>query len=151
MEKSENRLPPAYTQNNFSSVDQQGWSGPPPYYTQNPAAPVPPPPQQQYTRPPIQEVPPPPIQYVQSPPVTVVNKIHVGKDPISMLCPNCRCQILTRVEDDVGVVGWITAGFLCLMGFWLGCACIPLCMDSFKDFTHFCPSCNVVIGRYKSM
>eukprot|EP00088_Acartia_fossae_P034493 TRINITY_DN35402_c0_g1_i1.p1 TRINITY_DN35402_c0_g1~~TRINITY_DN35402_c0_g1_i1.p1 ORF type:complete len:136 (-),score=5.52 TRINITY_DN35402_c0_g1_i1:37-417(-) len=81
----------------------------------------------------------------------VVRPAIMGRNPVGMQCPNCQASITTRVEEDQGVLAWISAGVLCLAGCWLGCCLIPFCVDSFKDIKHFCPSCNALVGRYKAL
>eukprot|EP00088_Acartia_fossae_P026013 TRINITY_DN2679_c0_g1_i1.p1 TRINITY_DN2679_c0_g1~~TRINITY_DN2679_c0_g1_i1.p1 ORF type:complete len:136 (-),score=7.75 TRINITY_DN2679_c0_g1_i1:139-507(-) len=120
----EKDYPPSYN----ASENQQGWNVPP--------ATAPPP------------------QYSQRPPIgqpQVTRAVMVGRSPISVTCPNCGSQITTRVEAESSPIAWISAGVMCLMGLWCGCCCIPLCMDTFKDYIHTCPNCNAVIGRQKAL
>merc|ERR1712211_12726 len=82
--------------------------------------------------------------------ITHQPQIMFDRDPVTTTCRNCGNNITTSVHTETGVIAWITAGVCCALGCWLGCCCIPLCMDSMKDATHQCPNCNAVVGRFKA-
>jgi lipopolysaccharide-induced tumor necrosis factor-alpha factor len=100
---------------------------------------------------------PPPPDYMQSTqpiynnpnnPVIVqpINPAFFSDSPMSLTCPNCRANVLTRVDFKNGALPWLICGGLCLLGVWCGCQFIPFCVDSCKDVEHFCPNCNRLIG-----
>jgi len=115
-----------------------------PGYVPGSAAPPPPP---GYLPPPQggQMGPPPPQQQRI---VVVVNQPNFGPRPVDMMCPHCQCQIRTTTESEPGVMAWILAGVLCVVGLW-PCACIPCCIDTLNSVTHKCPNCKHFLGRYK--
>ena len=55
-----------------------------------------------------------------------------GDYPMPCTCPNCRQQIVTRIEKQNGLLTWIVMGFLVLLCCWCGCCLIPLCIDTYK-------------------
>ena len=55
-----------------------------------------------------------------------------GEFPMQCTCPNCKQQIVTRTEKQNGLLTWLLVGGLCLIGCWLGCCLIPLCVDACK-------------------
>ena len=76
-----------------------------------------PPPMAGQVPPPGQGMPPPmgqpqPPQQV----VVVVSAPNYGPHPIDMMCPHCQCQIRTSTESEPGVMAWILAGVLCVVG-----------------------------------
>merc|ERR1719315_417778 len=88
-----------------------------------------------------------------APPVTT-NVMHVpapqfGSDPVTTVCRNCHANITTSTSSETGVIAWVSAGVLCLIGCWC-CFWIPLGMNSLKDVLHKCPNCKAVVGRYKA-
>ena len=85
----------------------------------------------------------------QAPTTIYVSNRAFGKFPVQVTCPNCKASIETRVDSHTGIIQWLTAGGICLIGCWLGCCLIPLCVDDWRDVDHFCPNCNALVGRYK--
>ena len=67
------------------------------------------------------------------------------KDSVRARCPCCFTDQFTRVDSKVssGGVAWA-----------IGCCCfgspllslLVLFMDGFKEFTHYCPACNSLMG-----
>lgn len=80
----------------------------------------------------------------------VQQNILYGPNPVQVTCPNCSASITSATTEETGVIAWVMAGGLCLVGCWLGCCLIPLCVDSLKDVTHTCPNCQAFLGRYKA-
>merc|ERR1712080_391756 len=74
---------------------------------------------------------------------------RMGPDPMTLVCSNCQANITTDTREEIGIVAWIAAGVMCVTGLWC-CAPIPLFVDSLKDVTHVCPSCQALVGRYKA-
>jgi lipopolysaccharide-induced tumor necrosis factor-alpha factor len=67
--------------------------------------------------------------------------------PVLTHCPYCQQQVTTRVEYDNGMLTWLAAAGIAIMGCWLGCCLIPLCVDECKDAIHTCPACSKIIAR----
>ncbi len=55
-----------------------------------------------------------------------------GDYPARCVCPSCSQTILTRLEKQNGLLAWLLAGGLCLIGCWFGCCLIPFCVDACK-------------------
>ena len=60
----------------------------------------------------------------------------------------CQKEVSTRVEQKVAGEGkaWACVCF-CIGGCLL--SLLVLCMDGFKEFCHFCPSCNLFVLSYR--
>ena len=68
-------------------------------------------------------------------------------NPQIAFCATCNTNVMTEVEYYSGMLVWLVAGGLCLVG--CGCfACLPCFIDSFKDVSHSCPTCKSVLGRH---
>ncbi|KAM3968310.1 lipopolysaccharide-induced tumor necrosis factor-alpha factor homolog [Aphomia sociella] len=95
--------------------------------------------------------PPPPPPYTAQPmpvPVaTVVMSTPVGPDTVITKCPSCQHHISTRVERAPSSKTHIIACILCLFVCW-PCVCVPYCVDSCNNASHYCPNCNAYIGTY---
>ena len=52
--------------------------------------------------------------------------------PTRCKCPNCRQEVVSRVDYEPGGLTWLISGILCLFGCWLGCCLIPFCVDDCK-------------------
>ena len=72
----------------------------------------------------------------------------LGKTSTRMTCPYCNCLIWTRVETKPSLYAWIAGIALACVGCVL-CSCLPCCMESFEETTHFCPTCNATLGSVK--
>ncbi|PAA63640.1 hypothetical protein BOX15_Mlig030806g1 [Macrostomum lignano] len=102
--------------------------------------------------PPAYDVPQGCYQQQQQPPaVQVVDKPSVSfdKHPVTMMCPHCRVNITTAVNQINGLVPWLVCGGLALVGCFFGCCIIPFFIDKLKDSEHRCPSCQQVVGRHR--
>jgi lipopolysaccharide-induced tumor necrosis factor-alpha factor len=55
--------------------------------------------------------------------------VHFGDRPQQCKCPNCRADVLTMTKHNTGVITWLLAGGLCLIGCVLGCCLIPFCLN----------------------
>ena len=98
------------------------------------------------------------VQYVSAP--------SFGRNPATLVCPQCQKNITTRTSSEPSTTAWIIGLVLCVIG-CVPCCIIPCCMDSMQtvwacllashlslsyDFscfqvTHSCPSCNSTLGR----
>ena len=69
------------------------------------------------------------------------------KHSVRMVCSNCHKEVFTDVRNKISRRGvlWAILCF-CFGGFYL--SLLVLFMDVFKEFTHYCPSCSSIIGRY---
>nr|ALG36745.1 lipopolysaccharide-induced tumor necrosis factor-alpha factor 1 [Brachionus koreanus] len=98
-------------------------------------------------------LPPPPPYQTQVPNTTVIvqpvlnQALFLGKNPSHVVCPQCKAQVVTRVNYKTGGGTWLICLGLCLIGCTLGCQFIPFCVDSCKDSEHYCPNCNTYLGR----
>eukprot|EP00112_Aurelia_sp_Birch-Aquarium-sp1_P021782 Seg5942.1 transcript_id=Seg5942.1/GoldUCD/mRNA.D3Y31 product="Lipopolysaccharide-induced tumor necrosis factor-alpha factor" protein_id=Seg5942.1/GoldUCD/D3Y31 len=84
-------------------------------------------------------------------PTVVQTIISFGPYPAAMTCPHCHASIVTAISYSEGLLVWLMVGMLCIVGLWVGCCLIPLCVPGLKDVTHSCPSCNAVLGHHKRM
>ena len=69
-------------------------------------------------------------------------------ESVAVRCNNCLKQDFTRVESKVSSNGKAWAFLCCIFG---SCplSLLFLCMDGFREFSHYCPSCNSMIGKYR--
>ena len=84
---------------------------------------------------------------VTAPQPGVVTSIQ-SKFSVNATCNNCHKTGMTRVESKIGNHGWIWAIVCCCCLCWL-LSPLVCCMDAFKEFFHYCPSCNSRIAVYK--
>ena len=72
---------------------------------------------------------------------------RLEKHSVKRICSNCQEEIFTGVEKKISRRGllWAVLCF-CFLSFYL--SILVLFMDVFKEFTHYCPSCSSIIGRY---
>ena len=68
-----------------------------------------------------------------------------GKEPKQMKCHHCFREMTTRVEDSVRDSGWWFALCCCIFGSWIN-SLLVCCLPGFRQFTHHCPLCNVLLG-----
>ena len=87
----------------------------------------------------------------KQPPVvqqTIITSYELGKESVKVRCNYCSNEMFTRVDSKISSNGMAWA-LLCLFcGSWL-LSLLVLCMDGFREFLHYCPSCNALIGVYK--
>merc|ERR1711920_406267 len=75
------------------------------------------------------------------------NRVRWQLHPQRCICVMCKAEITTRVRPAVGLFNHVAACFCCFVGCWFGCCLIPYMMDGLSDMEHYCPSCNIQIGR----
>jgi len=92
--------------------------------------------------------PPPPAVVTTT---VVVTPAQLPASPVTMQCPNCHAHITTEVTPTNGLLVWLCVIGLLLIGCWLGCCLIPLCVDDLKDVEHRCPQCRAYIGIKKRL
>ncbi|KAI1896188.1 hypothetical protein AGOR_G00092240 [Albula goreensis] len=83
--------------------------------------------------------------------VCVQSTVVFGSQPVQTHCPVCARFVVTRLEHNSGTLAWLSCAGLFIFGCIYGCCLIPFCMDGLKDVTHYCPSCNNVLGVYKRL
>ena len=84
---------------------------------------------------------------------TVVQVVQIpvpelGPRPATLPCPSCQQVVTTRTSSSPGLMAWTLSAVLCLTGLW-PCFFAPFCVDSLQKVKHYCPSCNVVVGKYR--
>ena len=86
----------------------------------------------------------------------IIGAVETGNVPIAKLekhsvriaCSNCQMENFTRVKGKISGNGMMWAICCCCFGSWL-LSLLVLCMDVFREFTHYCPSCNSIAGKYR--
>ena len=73
---------------------------------------------------------------------------EIGRESVLVRCNNCHRDNFSRVESKVSSNGVAWAIICCCFGSWL-LSLLVLCMEGFREFDHFCPSCNSIIATYK--
>lgn len=68
------------------------------------------------------------------------------KYPTITKCTFCNSTVETFVERKINRRGWTWAIF-CIFGCFLF-SFLARCLDSFSDWTHTCPNCKRIIGKY---
>ena len=94
------------------------------------------------------------VGYGQNP--TTLEAVERGNFPIDklekesarILCKKCRRRTFTRVESRVSNNGRVWAVCCGCFGIW-PLSFLVLCMDVFREFIHYCPSCNSIAGKYR--
>ncbi|PAV87863.1 hypothetical protein WR25_25782 [Diploscapter pachys] len=76
----------------------------------------------------VREKPPvyPQVTMTQGGQTTIVTRMQPRFDEYqqSLVCPNCRANIVTRTVYKNGLLTWISAGVMFMLGLWC-CCCIP--------------------------
>ena len=80
--------------------------------------------------------------------IIINNQQVLGTNPTHIHCSQCGAQVLSKTTPKAGLLTWLIAGALFLVGCW-PCCCIPCCLEDCQDFEHFCPQCNNYLGTYK--
>ena len=61
-------------------------------------------------------------------------------------CTNCQRDGYTKVKSKISGVGMVWA-MCCCFGCFLP-SLLVFCMDEFREFRHYCPFCNTMVGAY---
>ena len=93
----------------------------------------------------------PPKMNTQPMPQQMMAPATFGDTPQQAYCPQCNCQVHTRVEKQSGMLTWLLVGVLALFGFWLCCCLFPFCIDGCMDSVHYCSKCNRELGVKKRL
>merc|ERR1712062_295277 len=80
--------------------------------------------------------------------VVQVQMPELGPQPVRLMCPSCQMEITTRTSSKPSMIAWSHSLILCFTMLW-PCFCLPFCVDSLQNVKHKCPSCKVVLGRYR--
>jgi len=83
--------------------------------------------------------------------VYVSDQMRFGSAPMSVTCPHCQQQVVSKVRYSAGLLAWIIFAVFLLFGCWLGCCLIPFCLESCQDCEHYCSNCNAFLGHYKRL
>ncbi|KAI0977877.1 hypothetical protein GJ496_001892 [Pomphorhynchus laevis] len=76
-----------------------------------------------------------------------------GEQSIRMNCPHCGNLQETHIVRKVGFTNIVASilACICLPCTWLGCQCIPMFVDDWKDAVHYCRACGRKLGSYNSI
>jgi predicted RNA-binding Zn-ribbon protein involved in translation (DUF1610 family) len=75
---------------------------------------------------------------------TRVTLIELPPFPVSLQCPYCNRQVVTRVVTEPGSGTYCASLLICFI-FWPLFFLPCLCKDT-QDTVHFCPNCGTEIG-----
>ncbi|XP_038055103.1 lipopolysaccharide-induced tumor necrosis factor-alpha factor homolog [Patiria miniata] len=84
-------------------------------------------------------------------PVCVQSTVCYGEYSMAIQCPHCHNTVNTRITHQTGLLTWLVAGGIFLVGGFLGCCLIPFCVDFCLDVVHSCPNCNQQLGVYQRL
>ena len=67
-------------------------------------------------------------------------RMHFGDRSQQSICPNCQATVMTQVHHETGLITWLIAGGLCLVGCSLGCCLVSVLFCFFiLTFVLFIP------------
>lgn len=81
--------------------------------------------------------------------VTVVNVSQCGPYPMQVACPHCGAHVMSETTAIPGLLTWLLAGGLLMLGCWAGCCLIPCCIPECQDIEHRCPNCKQHLGTFR--
>ena len=73
--------------------------------------------------------------------------VEFREDPVKAKCKYCFAYEYTRVEQKINSEGWMWCILCFCCGIWL-LSFLVKCMDGFREWTHYCQSCNRKIATY---
>lgn len=76
--------------------------------------------------------------------------MRFGENPVSMVCPHCREQTVSRLKYESNIINHIMAFTCCIFGLWCGCCLIPYCINSIKNVRHECNRCGTFLGLHRN-
>lgn len=97
-------------------------------------------------------IPPPPREGMYQPQVPRngeenFEEMEIGnRDPVEIICPNCRRGIQTKTKHKVGLGTNFAAMCLCIVGGGICLCVLPYLIPGCQDVVHYCPSCDCKIG-----
>ena len=99
----------------------------------------------------------PPPEYDPSVPLVCYQQPHKwGEFSERIKCVNCQQEVVTRVEDKIGLGSWVACGIVAWILLVFGLIpCLPLAFIALalgfaKDKRHVCPNCEFVNGEKKA-
>ena len=79
-----------------------------------------------------------------------------GEFPERIICTNCQKEVVTQINQKIGVGSWVAVGIVAwvLLAFGL-LPCVPFALLALflgfaKDKQHVCPNCNFINGAKKA-
>ncbi|CAL1269756.1 unnamed protein product [Larinioides sclopetarius] len=81
--------------------------------------------------------------------VTVLSVQQCGPYPMQVTCPHCSAHVMSETTAIPGLLTWLLAGGLVLLGCWAGCCLIPCCAPECQDIEHRCPNCKQHLGTFR--
>ena len=106
-------------------------------------------PQVQYSQPVVIPAPVTTPAIIINQPVMYQN-IKVTSRPLNTFCPFCKSPIVTVIRPETNLTAWCCCLWSCGIIF----ACIQMAKNkemSCYDYTHTCPQCGSIIGKYYAM
>jgi len=82
-------------------------------------------------------------------PQILTTVIPLGPRSTHMVCPHCNAEIESSTQATPGLIAYISAGVIALLGCFWGCCLIPCCFDECMDIRHSCPNCNSYLGQFR--
>lgn len=70
-----------------------------------------------------------------------------GRNPVTIRCPHCQLETITRTRKKTSCLQWILVGALYCVGWFYCLCCIPFCCTSCRDTDHYCTNCDRKILR----
>jgi len=85
------------------------------------------------------------------PPVAtqLVVPTELSDNPVDLTCVHCQHHVRTRIKSGPSVLTWALCTCLCLVGVCIPCAFIPFCSSRLNVTEHYCPNCDILLGKYK--
>lgn len=77
--------------------------------------------------------------------------MRFGQAPATITCQHCQATVTTATDYTTGLMTWLLAGGICIVGLFCGCCLIPFCIDAGKDVVHNCPNCKRQVGMFKQI
>lgn len=74
-----------------------------------------------------------------------------SRHPVQCTCSHCGAVIVTRIEENSGLLAWLLCVLLVVFGCWLGCCLIPFCVSDLQNIKHYCPNCKAFLAEYRPL
>lgn len=71
----------------------------------------------------------------------------LSEQPVYVVCVNCGQHAYTRPETESGLLTYLACISIALCGAFCGCCLVPFCVAECKDKVHYCPNCDLKLGR----
>ena len=83
-------------------------------------------------------------------PTTVINVMPISTifGPFSVIayCSHCKDNVSTKIELHIGCMVWLMFFIFCLICPII--SCVPFCVTTWYDASHYCPRCKHKLGKY---